>query len=326
MKNIKHVNRIHYQNQKPTTLTSATLSISLFRCNLGPLAFSTSDGSATVIARDQSNTVINTSTAERRQSHTYSPYGYSPSVDNCPLGYNGELIDHTLGAYPLGKGFRFYLQDLGRFNSPDTVPPFSSLNAYAYCGNDPINAIDPSGHIMEMVYKQTPRDIFTITTTTIVEHRTPSLWTAPKTHSLAYRALKYADDISKLITQKKDQKALMASEQSTIKGYQSDLDYARGDSRGWKHENKIQWNIKYHTKNLRKITALAQPIIDQVNTEIPNALQNLNATVRALGLTPFEQGTSFKTYKDALAAQIRASKPIERTINRKTRTYQLGVA
>jgi len=176
---------------------------------------------------------------------------------------------------------------------------------------------------MEMVYQQNPRDIFTITTTTTIEHRSPSLWAAPKTHSLASRALKYADDISELITRKENQKALMASEQSTIKGYQSDLDYARGDSRGWKYENQIQRDIKYHKKNLKNITELAQPIINEVNTKIPNVLQNLNTTVRALGLTPFEQGTSFKTYKDALATQIRASKTIKRTKHTKTGIYQL---
>lgn len=47
----------------------------------------------------------------------------------------------------LGNGRRAYNLTLMRFHSPDRLSPFGSggINAYAYCGGDPINLADPSG-------------------------------------------------------------------------------------------------------------------------------------------------------------------------------------
>ena len=46
---------------------------------------------------------------------------------------------------------RYYSPELCRFISPDDVEyldpsSINGLNLYAYCGNDPINHIDPTGH------------------------------------------------------------------------------------------------------------------------------------------------------------------------------------
>lgn len=49
----------------------------------------------------------------------------------------------------MGAGYRAYNPALMRFHSPDSWSPFGAggANAYAYCGGDPVNLSDPSGHL-----------------------------------------------------------------------------------------------------------------------------------------------------------------------------------
>jgi RHS repeat-associated protein len=69
--------------------------------------------------------------------------------ENPPLGFTGNYHDAVTAAYPLGNGYRCYLPQLLRFNAPDDWSPFGpgGTNPYAYCGDDPINNSDPSGHM-----------------------------------------------------------------------------------------------------------------------------------------------------------------------------------
>ncbi len=63
------------------------------------------------------------------------------------LGYDGQLHEpHGCWQF-LGNGYRIYNPVLMRLHSPDTVSPFGEggINAYAYCGGDPINNVDPTG-------------------------------------------------------------------------------------------------------------------------------------------------------------------------------------
>jgi len=80
----------------------------------------------------------------------YSCYGFVAQQESrlATLGFNGQWRDRLTGCYHLGNGYRVYNPKLMRFNSPDNLSPFSlgGINAYAYCGADPINNIDPSGH------------------------------------------------------------------------------------------------------------------------------------------------------------------------------------
>lgn len=79
----------------------------------------------------------------------YTPYGYvvdSPQ-EQILLGFNGQLRDALTGLYALGNGHRCFNPALQRFQSADVMSPFDEggINAYAYCGGDPINRLDPSG-------------------------------------------------------------------------------------------------------------------------------------------------------------------------------------
>jgi RHS repeat-associated protein len=65
------------------------------------------------------------------------------------IGYNGELHEPRSGWQFLGSGHRVYSPTLMRFNRPDEWSPFErgGINAYAYCGADPVNHADPDGRI-----------------------------------------------------------------------------------------------------------------------------------------------------------------------------------
>jgi RHS repeat-associated protein len=109
------------------------------------------DGALKDIVTDQPGSVVATGDANGLKARGYTAYGYAPSADSTQsaLGYNGEYTDPVTGNYHLGKGYRAFSPTLMRFTAPDSLSPFGAggLNTYAYCKGDPINAIDPSGHM-----------------------------------------------------------------------------------------------------------------------------------------------------------------------------------
>ena len=78
----------------------------------------------------------------------YTAYGVQsgPLAAKSNLGFNGQVKERT-GWYHLGNGHRVYNPVLMHFHSPDRLSPFGKggLNAYAYCGGDPVNFTDPTG-------------------------------------------------------------------------------------------------------------------------------------------------------------------------------------
>ncbi|MEX5572078.1 RHS repeat-associated core domain-containing protein [Pseudomonas lijiangensis] len=115
------------------------------------LALQTMTGKAlstTLIATDQPGSVLHAAASGQRTDIAYTPYGHHAPFGNLP-GFNGERPDPVTGHYLLGKGYRAYNPVLMRFNSPDSLSPFGEggLNPYGYCLGDPINRIDPSGHL-----------------------------------------------------------------------------------------------------------------------------------------------------------------------------------
>ncbi|EKT4505066.1 TPA: RHS repeat-associated core domain-containing protein [Pseudomonas putida] len=85
------------------------------------------------------------------KAYPYSPYGHcnARSESNTLLAFNGEPLDSATGCYALGNGYRMYNPTLERFCSPDNISPFGKggLNAYMYCAGDPVNRVDPTGHL-----------------------------------------------------------------------------------------------------------------------------------------------------------------------------------
>ncbi|QXH46360.1 RHS repeat-associated core domain-containing protein [Pseudomonas xanthosomatis] len=141
-----------YQNGKLTTVSENGRPRTIFRADDRPLAeqHAGDAGNAGLLATDDKGSVLNVQNDES-EDHVFSAYGHDPST---PLsgrlcGFNGEYPELISGYYLLGPGHhRPYATALMRFMSPDSWSPTGTggYNAYAYCGGDPINRVDPSGH------------------------------------------------------------------------------------------------------------------------------------------------------------------------------------
>jgi RHS repeat-associated protein len=82
----------------------------------------------------------------------YAPFGevrIGEQTDLTDFGYTGQRLDDSTGGL-MYYGARYYLPELRRFISADTIVPSvvnpQALNRYSYVTNNPINLIDPSGH------------------------------------------------------------------------------------------------------------------------------------------------------------------------------------
>ena len=77
------------------------------------------------------------------------------AVVNNSILYRGYYFDRDLGLYCLIS--RYYDSNTGRFISPDDVSylgangDLSSYNLYAYCSNNPIMYVDPTGHSISAI-------------------------------------------------------------------------------------------------------------------------------------------------------------------------------
>ena len=81
-------------------------------------------------------------------SKSYTPFGEQLGEKTSGYGFNAEYYDAATGMVNLRA--RQYEPTMMRFMQKDTVKgniqePWTQ-NLYAYCGNDPVNFVDPSGH------------------------------------------------------------------------------------------------------------------------------------------------------------------------------------
>lgn len=102
-----------------------------------------------LLATDSNNSVLGQLDSDGVDGHRYTAYGHSVPKPEGSVGYNGEFTEPATRWQLLGNGYRAYNPVLMRFHSPDNLSPFGEggVNAYMYCGGDPVNQVDPSGHL-----------------------------------------------------------------------------------------------------------------------------------------------------------------------------------
>lgn len=136
-----------YSGHRVIQEISGNNTTDLIRCGDIPIG-EVRNGQVKIYGVDQKLSVVSVTDDMSTTNTIYSPYG---SGDNgARIGMNGAMRDITDSSmYQLGNGTRSYIPGLCGFSSADTFAPFlgGGINPFKYCGNDPINAMDPSGHI-----------------------------------------------------------------------------------------------------------------------------------------------------------------------------------
>lgn len=146
--------RLFYQNGNLITLKKDGHYRSVFRSTRHIFAESSTDSARKreLLATDTKNSIMCAQDSAEKEEHAYTAFGHSANLPSIRTlqGFNGELIDRALGAYQLGLGYRTYSPGLMRFQSPDSLSPFGKggINCYIYCGGDPVNYTDPTGHTL----------------------------------------------------------------------------------------------------------------------------------------------------------------------------------
>ena len=143
-----------YQDDELVNEIEGQVELTLLRHEAQPLAQRITNANVTettLLATDQQRSVLQTLAGTDTQPMAYTAYGHRSAESGLSslLGFNGERPDPFTGHYLLGQGNRAFNPVLMRFNSPDELSPFGDggINAYAYCGGDPVNRYDPSGNI-----------------------------------------------------------------------------------------------------------------------------------------------------------------------------------
>lgn len=140
-----------YQAGKPASVLGDGQATRYVREDKTLLSDLTEGSAASLLATENGGTVLQDFKAGTATGLSYAPYGQRFAVysNATQLGFNGEYLMPSVLMYLLGNGYRVFSPTLMRFYSADSFSPFRVLNSYGFCGGDPVNYVDPSGHVMD---------------------------------------------------------------------------------------------------------------------------------------------------------------------------------
>ena len=112
------------------------------------------------------------------QYNHYYPFGLPMAEtsdgkqDEQPYKYNGKEFERKNGLNWMDYGARMYDAALGRFTTMDPLAEkYYAVSSYAYCGNNPINRIDPDGkdwRVQTRYNRETKKMEYTITVNAVL--------------------------------------------------------------------------------------------------------------------------------------------------------------
>ena len=103
------------------------------------------------------NRVVVSQTGAVEETNHYYPFGglFASTSSVQPYKYNGKELDTTKGLNLYDYGARMYDPTLGRFTTMDPMAEkYYSVSPYAYCGNNLVNYIDPTGGLISPIYDE----------------------------------------------------------------------------------------------------------------------------------------------------------------------------
>ncbi|MCF1487479.1 RHS repeat-associated core domain-containing protein [Pseudomonas sp. AA27] len=163
-----------------------------------------------LLAGDLAGSVLVASRGALRHGFVFSAYGHDPAQADirAQLGFNGVIRELLTGCYLLGNGHRAFSPTLMRFHSPDGLSPFAAggINAYGYCGGDPVNHVDPDGRMIKSTAEKRLKEIINNTPSHEMETLSKELKfdLATLQNTTRMNALKQASNIPTIDQIKKD--------------------------------------------------------------------------------------------------------------------------